>query len=257
MDLTISTLALEAFLLVVVRVACFTAVSPIFGHQSVNVRLRILIAACISLTIYMATDVSLPEYETVFGYTLLVVKEAAVGLSMGFVCSFVMATLSFAGDFIDREIGFSMATTFDVSMGAMVTVSSRFYDSLVYVVIMITNLHYYMLTALAQSFELVPIGHADINFPLMYVNVLSFIGQFFSIGFRIAMPIFLGATILNIILGVLSKSSPQMNMFAVGIQLKVFIGLFILSIAIMFVPNITTFLMDKMQTMLNSLIGGL
>ena len=62
---------------------------------------------------------------------------------------------------------------------------------------------------------------------------------------------------LNIILGILAKSSPQMNMFAIGIQLKVTVGLLVLTIAIMFVPNIATYLMEKMQQMLTTLIGGL
>lgn len=257
MDLTIATLTLESFLLVVVRTGCFVAVAPLFGHKSINVRLRVLIAVCISLSIFSAADIALPEYETVFGYTMLILKEAAVGLSMGFVASMVMHVLILAGEFIDREIGFTMSTNFDISTGALVTITSELYDKLVYMVMLVTNLHFYILKALAQSFELVPLGHVSVNMPYMYTAVLSFIGEYFSIGFRIAMPIFLGAMILNVILGVLSKSSPQMNMFAVGIQLKVAMGLLILSVAIMFVPNITTYLMEKMQNMLMSLMGGM
>ena len=87
--------------------------------------------------------------------------------------------------------------------------------------------------------------------------MIDFIGQMFSIGFRIAMPVFLGATMLNVILGVLAKSSPQMNMFAIGIQLKVFIGLVLLAICIMFVPNIANYIMERMRDMVNVVLGGL
>ena len=72
----------------------------------------------------------------------------------------------------------------------------------------------------------------------------------------IAMPIFISMTMLNVILGVLTKSSPQMNMFAIGMQMKVIIGMLALTIVIVFVPGITNILMDKMQAMINSLIGG-
>lgn len=257
MDLTISTLTLEAFLLVVVRTACFVAIAPVFGHKSINARLRVLIALCISLTIYSAMDIQMPEYTTVFGYSFLILKEAAVGLLLGFVSSLVMAVLVFAGEFIDREIGFTMSTTFDMNTGAMVTITADLYDKLVYLIILISNLHFYILKAIAQSFELVPIGSMSLNLPYMYTGILSFIAEFFSIGFRIAMPIFLGATMLNVILGVLAKSSPQMNMFAIGMQLKVMVGLLILSITIMFIPNIANYLMEKMQSMIMTLMGGL
>lgn len=257
MDLTISTLTLESFLLVLVRTGGFVAVAPLFGHKSVNVRLRVLIAACISLTIFSAMDISLPEYETVLGYSWLVIKELAVGLSLGFVASLTMSALIVAGEFIDREIGFTMATNFDLSVGGMVTITSELYDRMVYAVILVTNLHYYILKALAQSFELIPVGHVSVNVTSLYSGVIGFIGQYFSIGFRIAMPVFLGAIILNVILGVLAKSSPQMNMFSVGIQLKVLTGLIILSVVIMFIPNIATYLMERMQDMLLTLMGGL
>ena len=257
MDLKISTLTLEAFLLVVVRTGCFIAVAPIFGHKSVNAKLRVLIAICMSFTTFSVLDITMPEYYTVLDYTLLVIKEALCGLSLGFVSSLVMAVISFAGEFIDREIGFSMVTNFNPSMGTMVTITAELYDKLVCLVIMVTNLHYYILKALAQSFVLVPIGDVDFNFPVIYSDVVSFISQYFSIGIRIAMPIFIGVTMLNVILGVLAKSAPQMNMFAIGIQLKLIVGMLILTIAILFIPNITEFVMDRMQTMLSAMLGGL
>ena len=81
------------------------AIAPVFGHKSINGRLRVLIAACISLTVFMAMDPEMPEYSTVFGFTFLLLKEAAVGLALGFVASLVMAIITMAGEFIDREIG--------------------------------------------------------------------------------------------------------------------------------------------------------
>lgn len=257
MDLSVATLTLETLLLVVVRVASFVAIAPIFGHKSINARLRVLIALFFSITVFLAMDFEMPEYTTVFGYSFLLLKEASVGLSLGFVSSLVMAVIVMAGEFIDREIGFSMAQTFDINTGAMVTITADLYDKLIYLVMLITNLHFYIIKAIAQSFELVPLGEISINFPYMYTQVLGFIAEYFSIGFRIAMPIFVSATILNVILGVMAKSSPQMNMFAVGIQLKVLLGLLVLAVMIMFVPNIANYLMEKMSTMLTGLLGGL
>ncbi|MBR3833268.1 MAG: flagellar biosynthetic protein FliR [Lachnospiraceae bacterium] len=257
MDLSIETLKLEAFLLVLVRIACFVAIAPVFGHKSINARLRVLIAACISLTVFMAMDPDMPEYNTVFGFSFLLIKEAAIGLALGFVSSLVMSIISMAGEFIDREIGISMAQSFDINTGTMTTITANLYDKMVYLVILITNLHYYILKAVVRSFEIVPLGSFNMNIPVMYTQVLGFVIEFFLIGFRIAMPIFIAATIINIILGVMTKSSPQMNMFAIGIQMKIILGMLALAIMIMFVPNITNYLMEKMDSMLSSLLGGM
>lgn len=256
MSFTISTLTLEAFLLVLVRVACFISIAPIFGHNSLNTRMKISIAFFVSLILYQVVDTSLPIYSDVLGYTTLVVEEAFVGLLLGFVAGLSMKALAIAGEFIDREIGFSMATTFDPNQG-MVTITGDLYDKIVCLVIMISNLHYYILSAAAQSFELVPVGRIVINPSLIYTSLIRFIVQMFMIGFRIAMPVFLGATMLNVILGVLAKSSPQMNMFAIGMQLKVFAGLFLLAVCIMFVPNIANYIMERMRDMIQTILGGL
>jgi flagellar biosynthetic protein FliR len=113
------------------------------------------------------------------------------------------------------------------------------------------------LSAAAQSFELVPVGRIVLSPDVIYTSLIQFIVQMFMIGFRIAMPVFLGATMLNVILGVLAKSSPQMNMFAIGMQLKVFVGLFLLAVCIMFVPNIANYIMERMRDMIQTILGGL
>lgn len=257
MNLTLATLIIEAFLLVFARIGSFVAVAPLLGHRAVYARLRVFMALCITLAVFPVAEIGLPKYDSVFGYGMIVVGEALVGLSLGLVAKLVMEVINLAGEFIDREIGFTMATNFDPSTGGNVTISAELYDRLIYLVIVVTNLHHYILRALARSFELVPVGQAKPNILAIHGNVIALIGEYFSIGFRIAMPIFIGATLLNVILGILTKSSPQMNMFAIGMQLKVIIGLLVMSIAIMFIPNIATFLMEKVQSTLEVFMGGL
>lgn len=257
MDLTVSTLALEAYLLVLARMGAFCAAAPLFGHKSVNARLRILIAACMSIIVYTSMLPELPEYNTVFGYAMLVIKEAAVGLALAYVMSLVMNALVVAGEFIDREIGFTMATAFDPASNTNVTITASLYDKLVYLVMLVTSMHHFFIRAIVKSFIQIPVGQVRLNYGNLYLAVMTSVADFFVIGFRIALPVFLSAMILNVILGVLSKSSPQLNMFAVGMQLKVFTGLFVLTLTILFVPNVTTYLVDKMEVFVTSLMGGL
>lgn len=257
MDLTISTLKLEAFLLVVARVAAFCASAPFLSHRSINRKTKVLLAVCISFAVFSATNIAMPVYSTVFGFTVLVIKEALVGLTLGFVANLSMQTIVMAGEFIDREIGFTMSSNFDASIGAMVTITAELYDRLIYLIILLTGMHHFILRAIAETFMLIPVGNVSINYASTYLSVISFISQFFVIGFRIAMPVFVSNVMVNVILGVLTKSSPQMNMFAIGMQLKVLVGMCALTITIMFIPNIANYLIDRMQEMLGSFIGGL
>lgn len=257
MDLTFSTLMLESFLLVMVRVGTYCAIAPLLGHKAVNARMRVLIAFFLSLIVFTSMEIPIPIYETVFDYSFLVIKEAIVGLSLGFVANLAMSVLVMGGELIDREVGFSMATNFDASLGTQVTITSELYDRLVYAIMLVNHLHYYIIRAIMQSFVLVPMYSANISYGSLYETVIEFIGTYFSIGIRLSLPVFLSATILNVVLGILAKSSPQMNMFSIGMQLKVLSGLVVLSLAIMFVPNITTFLLERMNDMLSSLMGGI
>lgn len=257
MNLNIATVILEVFLLIFARIAGFTAVAPLFSHKVVYARLRVFIAICISLCVFPVVEVALPEYETVIDYSFIVIKEILVGMSIGFVAKIVMEVINMAGEFIDREIGFTMSTNFDPSTGGMVTITAELYDRLIYLIIVITNLHFFILRAIARSFEVVPVGAVSPKIAFLYTNIVSLIGEYFMIGFRVAMPVFIGATILNVILGILTKSSPQMNMFSVGMQLKVIVGLLVMTIAIMYIPNIANMLMEKVRSVLETYMGGL
>ena len=257
MDLRVATLTLESFLLVLARSGAFMASAPIFSHKAVNTKLRLLIAGCIAIALFTSLEVPLPNYTTVLEYTFLIVKEVLVGLSLGFVSNLAMSVLVMAGEFIDREIGFTMAQTFDPNTNMSVTITAELYDRVVCLVVVVTNLHYFILLALAESFLLVPLGEVKLNLSYLYTEVIGFITQYFAIGFRIAMPVFLAAIMVNCILGVLAKSSPQMNMFAVGMQIKVFAGLFILSVCVMFIPNIANYLMERAREMVETLMGGM
>jgi flagellar biosynthetic protein FliR len=257
MDFSISTLKLEAFLLVYVRCATFCVTAPLLSHQTINRKLRAMIAFWFAVVIFGPMELTLPEYDSVFGFTMLVLKEAIVGLTLGYTARFIMSVIVMAGEFMDREMGFTMSQNFDQSQGAMVTITAELYDKMVYLIILLTNMHHYIINALVQSYQLIPVGEENFQYAYLYETFLGFIGQYFNIGFRIAMPIFIGIMMLNVILGVLAKSAPQMNMFAVGMQLKVLCGLMVFSITIMFVPNITNYLVERMQEMVEAVMAGM
>ena len=87
--------------------------------------------------------------------------------------------------------------------------------------------------------------------------MVKFLGDYIVIGFRICLPVFCVILLLNAILGVLAKVSPQMNMFAVGIQLKILVGLSVLLLSASMLPDAANFIFMQMKEIITAIVGGM
>ena len=230
---------------------------PILGASGVPHRVKI--GFSLALAVFLATIIPydpLP-YTTILGYTGLVIKEAVVGLLIGFFMNICMTILAYAGQLIDQEIGFTMVSMFDQFNKTQTTITANLYNILVLLIVVVSDLYYFIIDAMVDSFKYVPVGTNVYKLDAIYEIFLRFMKNFFVIGFQIALPIFASALLLNVILGILAKSAPQMNMFVVGIQLKVFLGFFVLLVTIGFLPNITEFIFNEMKTLVELLYGAM
>ena len=104
-----------------------------------------------------------------------------------------------------------------------------------------TGMYRYLFGALADTFILIPVNGAVLRADSLVDSMLEFLSDYVIIGFRIVLPIFCSILLLNAVLGVLAKVAPQMNMFAVGIQLKVLVGLSVLFLTVGMLPGIGDF----------------
>jgi len=117
-------------------------------------------------------------------------------------------------------------------------------------------MHYFIIDALVQSYKLIPIGGAKIEADLLKV-ITTYVSDYFVIAIRVALPIFTCIFIINVILGVLAKVAPQMNMFAVGIQIKVLVGLSVMFLLARSLPTMADFLFSTMRMMVSQTIKGM
>ena len=150
-----------------------------------------------------------------------------------------------------------MVSMFDQFNKTQTTITANLYNILVLLIVVVSDLYYFIIDAMVDSFKYVPVGTNVYKLDAIYEIFLRFMKNFFVIGFQIALPIFASALLLNVILGILAKSAPQMNMFVVGIQLKVFLGFFVLLVTIGFLPNITEFIFNEMKTLVELLYGSM
>jgi flagellar biosynthetic protein FliR len=138
----------------------------------------------------------------------------------------------------------------DPTTKEMSSISGVFYQHIVTLLLIVTGMHRYLLKALAETFILIPINGAVFNMDAMLSSMLTFLVDYITIGFRICLPVFAVMLLLNAVLGVMAKVSPQMNMFAVGIQLKVLVGLCVLFLTTGMLPGMADFIYTEMKRMM-------
>ncbi len=196
-------------------------------------------------------------YNTVWGYGMIVAKEALTGLILGFGVSICTSIVAFAGRIIDMETGLSMVNLMDPTTREMSSMSGVFYQYMVTLILMVSGMHRYLLQALAETYVLIPVNGAVFHTDKLLETMLLFLKDYILIGFRICLPVFAVMLLLNAVLGIMAKVSPQMNMFAVGLQLKVLVGLCVLFITVRMLPGISDFIYTEMKQMMASFVESI
>lgn len=254
LDYSFSYGDLEVYLLIVVRIMSFIYVCPFFGGNQTPNTVKIGYGLLLSILLYGAVPFYPPDYNTVAGYTVIVLKEAMVGLLIGFAVTLCQQIAAFAGTIVDMQIGLSMVSMMDPSTNQQVTITGSLYSQYLTMALIITGMYQYILHALVDSFTLIPLNGAVINSDRMLQVMLDFMKDYIVIGFRICLPIFIITFITNVILGVLAKVSPQMNMFSVGIQIKIIVGLFIMFFTISMMTDAANFIFINMKEMIQDFV---
>ena len=256
-DITFSYADLEYFLLILVRIACFVYVAPFFSLDGVPRRIKVGFSIFMTYLIFTIVDRNEVVYNTLLGYAVVVMKEALTGFLIGWGAQICTTVTSFAGSIADMEVGLSMVSLMDPTTRQQATFTGVFYQYIFTLFMIITGMYQYLLRALADSFTLIPVNGAILRTDSLLSSVIMFLSDYIAIGFRIILPIFCTMILLNAVLGVLAKVSPQMNMFAVGMQLKVLVGLGILFLTIRMLPEAADYVFVEMRRMIVSFVEGM
>lgn len=239
---------IEYAVLIITRISMILFIVPFFGNVNIPVRIKIALSFFLSLIIMNSVDYSAVSYQGMLGYSILIAQEAVTGLLIGIGSGFTLYILNFSGHMLDMEIGFSMAMEMDPTTQVQTTISATFLTAVFMLMFIASDMHYFLIDAVVDSYKVIPIGEGIVS-PNLYKIFVQYVIDYFVIGFRIILPVFACILVINVILGILARIAPQMNMFVFGMQLKVFAGLSLIFILMNFLPGITDFLFNEMQTL--------
>ena len=257
-NLSFSIYDLEYFLLIFTRVSCFVFIAPFFSMRNTPATVRIGISFLTSMLLYQAlTPREAVVYGTVLEYAVIVLKEAVVGLLIGFAANICTSIVNFAGSIADMETGLSMVTLMDPATRENTSITGVLYQYVLMLMLIATGMYRYLFAALADTFVLIPVNGAIFKSDSLLDSMLRFLGDYVIIGFRIILPVFCAILLLNAVLGIQAKLSPQMNMFAVGIQIKILVGLSVLFFTVELLPGAADFIFQEMKSMIVSFVEGM
>lgn len=247
---------LEFLVAILVRIIGFIFTAPFYGIRNIPVRAKILLSVAISVIVFCVLPYEPLQYEGVIGYASLIIKEAIAGMILGVFANLAFYVIQMAGQISDMEIGLSMVTEMDPTSQMQVTITSNILNYAVMLTMVATNLHLFILRAVIDSFTLIPVGKVFFS-PLIYEGFLGFIVDYMILAFRIILPVFAAMLVVNTVLAILAKASPQLNMFVIGYQLKIFVGLAVITLMMLALPGISDIIFDKMIEMMRTAVAYL
>lgn len=137
------------------------------------------------------------------------------------------------------------------------TLTGNFYYYLVMILMITSNFHTYLIQAIADSFSVILIAGQVFDWDHMLNTIVRYMGDIFVIGFRIFLPFFACIMILNCVLGIMAKVAPQMNMFSVGMQLKVLVGFMVIFLTVFLLPDVANMILKEIKTMVRLIAEGM
>ncbi len=242
--------AFTLLLFIVMRMSGFVLFNPIFGRNGVPNIFRagfILMLSWMTYSVYGGAAIEMPDTLLELGVKL--VLELGLGFLFGVVMRFFFYIPEQAGELVDTQMGMSMARTYDPTTQIQTTTTANLLNIMALMLFLAANGHVTLLRIMLTSSEIVPFGAAAFGRQVAE-RVVELFAECVILAIKLGLPI-LGAELLGQVgMGVLMKAIPQINVFAINIELKVLIGLFLL---LFLIAPIGDFLLEAEQTMLDEL----
>lgn len=247
--LEILSLKYQALILVFLRTTGLFLISPIFSRTTIPNTLKIGFTFILSITLINVIDIPETIMETQ-SFLILAIVEVAIGLLIGLVSFLYFNIFFLAGHIIDFNIGFSMVNVFDPQSNTQVPIMGSFYNLLATTIFLTLNGDHILIEGLLNSYEAITIGSSPFH-PELLTQYTDIMGKIFIWAFKISAPIMISIFLADTFLGILAKTMPQMNVFIVGMPLKVLVGLAIIVITLPMFGGALYRVFDLIQSEMN------
>lgn len=253
--MTIPLAPFFVWIMVFMRVALVFAMFPLISERFVPVRIRILIAAMISLAITPVAPFDASLFPlTGGGMARLVACEALLAFSVGFIGRAMFAIIQFAGQIAGQQMGFGLINSIDPTGSNQVSVIAEMQYVLAVLIFFLADLHHIFLSVAIGSFEVLPPGAARLT-PELSGHMMELGRMLFSLALQFAMPVIAVIVALDVALGLIARAVPQLNVLFESFPIRIIGGLSITMLSLGFTVTMWEHMFDNMQHMIIDVIG--
>jgi flagellar biosynthetic protein FliR len=248
---------LQIFLLVLIRVSVVLFLFPVFASPMFPVRLKAALTLVISLLLFTSVSVnsdSLPSDAV--SVLILMVSELIIGLLLGFSVRLFFGAAQLAGQLISFQMGFAIINVFDPQTGSQSSIIDQIAFWVIFLVFLMLNGHHVFITALVESFQMVPFGAVSLSGSL-FQKLVRMITEMFVLGLKISSPALAALLFTSAAFGISAKFAPHMNILIAAFPLKIFIGLLFFGVSLQIIGYVTPTFIQGLPDLLSSLMGWL
>lgn len=247
------------FLLIFVRVTSFFLMMPLFSYRTIPTNHKVGIGFFLTWIIYYTLDI--PVIEIDLSYFLLIMKEAFVGIVIGFIAYLMLSAIQVAGGLIDFQMGFAIANVIDPQTGAQSPLMGQYFYTIALLLLLTIDGHHLMIDGIYHSYQFISLDQAWL--PFGDTNIIEFVlrtfSQMFMLAFQMALPVVGSLFLVDVALGIMARTVPQLNIFVVGVPIKIAVGLIMIFILMSVMTTVMSHMIEIMlYTMRNfmDLLGG-
>jgi flagellar biosynthetic protein FliR len=248
-----------AFLLILTRVSSFFVTVPLFSYRNIPGTHKMGLSLFLSWIMFLSMDQPIIEIDEVF--FMLVIKEVIVGLSIGLVAFIILTAIQIAGGFIDFQMGFAIANVIDPQTGAQTPIIGQYLYTFALLLLLAVNGHHFLLDGIFYSYQIVPIEVLTLHLGSETFSrfIIETFNSMFIIAFQMAIPVVGCLFLVDVALGIVARTVPQLNVFVVGLPLKLLVSFFVLIIILpvfmMLIENLFETMFYTMRSLME-IMGG-
>jgi len=230
----ISSELLNLFALVLMRMSGCVFMNPVFNRRNIPIITRAGLTVMLSFAIMSFTDARMPfEINSPLQFFVVLLKEFAIGYIIGFAVSLFVFAVTFGGEVMDLQLGISMSKVYDPSSNVSLSLFATFFNTMFMLLFLAGSGHITLVRLFLVSGNIVPYGAAAFG-PDVYSHMLNLFGQCVILATKFMLPVMAIEILVEMGMGLIMKAVPQINVFVINIQIKLFVGFML--IVMMYVP---------------------
>ncbi|MBA3006134.1 MAG: flagellar biosynthetic protein FliR [Proteobacteria bacterium] len=228
----------QIFLICTARVAGFIGAIPVYFGNQTPARIKVTLVFTISLLLFPILSPGLPtiSFEPI-SFLLLTVNETLLGLLIGLMSRLVFTTVEFGGTIIGYQMGFAAANVFDPQHQNQVSLISQFQNVFAILIFLALDGHHIFIKTAARSYQLLPPGNLNLSGEAIpYLMELT--SRMFTLAVQFSAPVLVVLLLSGLILGILARVFPQLNVFLLSFPLNIGIAFIVIALTLDMVTSL-------------------